>query len=104
MSLDARSRARINESVAALRRHLKKHGYNLTPEEEAALDRRDGGGFIGATFVLHGFPVNSNQPWLDPSGLALAVSTGVFDPKSPLRLGSELSYMYSTVCYHYLPH
>ena len=77
--LDAVARRNIDDSVAALIAHLGSFGYHLTTEEMLALSRRDKNGNVEATFVLHGFPVNASQPWLDPSGKALAVRSQLWN-------------------------
>ena len=60
------------EAVKKLRELLQKHNYNLPPEEDAALDRRDADGNVSCTLIVNGFPVNGNHPWLDGSGGGLA--------------------------------
>ena len=62
------------EAVKKLRELLQKHNYNLPPEEDAALDRRDADGNVSCTLIVNGFPVNGNHPWLDGSGGGLARS------------------------------
>ena len=60
--------------VRALRAHLKKEAYNLTPEENSKLDLREANGKVDCTLVVDGFPVYAANPWLDPAGNGLARS------------------------------
>ena len=62
------------EAVKKLRELCRRHNYNLTPEENAALDRRDADGNVSCTLIVNGFPVNGDHPWLDGCGGGLARS------------------------------
>ena len=61
-------------AVRELRAFLSHHEYNLTAEESAQLDRRDANGNVDCTLVVNGFPVNSQNPWLNLGGGAIARS------------------------------
>ena len=60
--------------ITALRAHLAKIGYNLTPEEDKSLDLRDAHGRVDCTLVVNGFPVHPRNPWLGPAGGGIAAS------------------------------
>ena len=62
------------EAVEKLRELCRRHNYNLPPEENAALDRRDADGNVSCTLIVNGFPVNGDHPWLDGCGGGLARS------------------------------
>jgi hypothetical protein len=64
----------VNQAVNALRIWLSSHGYNLTPEENAALDLRDAYGRLACVIIIQGFPVNGTNRWLNPQGTMLAES------------------------------
>ena len=61
-------------AVKKLRELCRRHNYNLPPEENAALDRRDADGNVSCTLIVNGFPVNGDHPWLDGCGGGLARS------------------------------
>ena len=73
-NLVAEERAAVDAAVAELKSYLNEIGYRLTREELAALDSRDTLGYVGATFVIHGFPVNPANPWANSPGNGLAQS------------------------------
>ena len=60
--------------ITALRAHLAKIGYNLTPEEDKSLNLRDAHGKVDCTLVVNGFPVHPRNPWLGPAGGGIAAS------------------------------
>ena len=66
--------ANNDTAVRELRAFLSHHEYNLTAEESAQLDRRDANGNVDCTLVVNGFPVNSQNPWLNLGGGAIARS------------------------------
>jgi hypothetical protein len=66
--------ANNDAAVRELRAFLRRHGYNLTAKESAQLNRRDANGNVDCTLVVNGFPVNSQNPWLNLVGDALARS------------------------------
>ena len=73
-NLNADERAAVDAAVTELKSYLNEIGYRLTREELAALDSRDTLGYVGATFVIHGFPVNARNPWANAPGNGLAQS------------------------------
>jgi len=66
--------ARNDAAVVKVKAALAAAAYNLTPEEQECLDRRDMHGSIDGLMVVDGFPVNDVNPWLDGGGGGLAKS------------------------------
>ena len=62
-----------DRSMTALLSHIDKFGYKLTPEERKCWEKREGG-YASGQLVVNGFPVNPDNPWMNPTGLKLAES------------------------------
>ena len=72
--------------------HLVDNNYTLPPAELKAAKQFNDNGYATAQVFINGFPVNGDDPWLDPSGKGLSKSM----MPHTLQVPTHTSYTYAT--------